>query len=169
MAETKGKPLSTSFDSLIQEEIAKRMGITTAETGDKPGEVVDKPGTEYKDTLGAFSQTTISAAHEILNRFLEPETELEMISRKQLMQEIEKLEKDWRKNLEVIKKYSDIPAVEAYINDVNTAFEKVRKASVFNRKPLLEAHNIFHDLESIWTKTDPPRYGVTETGKVLAK
>ncbi|NLC68148.1 MAG: hypothetical protein GX754_05045 [Clostridiaceae bacterium] len=160
--------LSTSFASLINDEIAKRLGVTPADTENKPPKEVEKLSVEFKDTLSAFSQTTISSAHKLLNRYFWPESENQRISLKQLKQDIAKLRKEWENDLIVIGEYKDVPAVEAYINDVNKAFEEVEKSSVINRKPIETAHDIFHDLESIWWTTDIPQYGVTEMEKVLA-
>ena len=160
--------LPTSFASLIDSEVAKRLGVTPADIENKPPEEVEKLSREFKNTLSAFSQTTISSAHKLLNCYFWPESEIQKISLKQLKQEIAELKKEWKSALAVIEEFKDIPAVEAYINDVNRAFEEVEKSSIFNRKSLETAHNIFHDLESIWWKTDPPEYGVTETEKILA-
>lgn len=108
-----------------------------------------------------------ASAHKLLNRYFWPESEIQEISLKQLKQEIAELEEEWKSALAVIEVFKDIPAIEAYINDVNRAFEEVEKSSMIYRKSLETAHNIFHDLESIWWKTDPPQYGVTSTEEVL--
>jgi len=142
--------LSTSLASLIDNEIAKRLGITPPEVESKSQEEVEKLSLEFKNILSGFSQTTISSAHELLNRYFWPESEIQEIALRQLKQEIAKLEKEWEKDLEVIEEYKDMSAVEAYINDVNKAFKEAEKSSIINHKSLQTAHKIFHDLDSIW-------------------
>ncbi|WP_054937967.1 hypothetical protein [Moorella stamsii] len=55
------------------------------------------------------------------------------------------------------------------LNRLKKEISEVRKSSIINRKPLVTAHNIFHDLENIWSGNDSPSYGVTETEKILAE
>ncbi len=161
--------LPVSFASFIDGELAKRLGVTPADMENKqPGEV-EKLSQEFKDTLNAFSQATVASAHKLLNRYFWFESETRGISFKELKQEVNELEKEWKSALKVIEKFKDIPAVEAYISDVDRAFEEVRRSSRLNQKPLKKAHSIFHDLENIWWKTDPPQYGATETEKELLK
>ncbi len=160
-------PLPVSFASFIDSQIAKRLGVTPADVENKPPEEVEKLSREFKDTLKAFSQTTVSSAHELLDRYLWPESEMHLISLMQLKQEMAELRKEWENALETVEKYKDIPVVHAYIYDVDKGFEETERSSIINRKSLIKAHNIFHDLESIWWRTDPPQYGVTETEKIL--
>ncbi|MBE3572170.1 MAG: hypothetical protein IMW95_04385, partial [Moorella humiferrea] len=75
----------------------------------------------------------------------QPEDESKTISLNQLKKEISELGKEWESAVAGIKEFKDIPAVEAFIEDGNKAFVEVRKSSIINRKPLVTAHNIFHD------------------------
>jgi len=94
-----------------------------------------------------------------LNRYFWPEDIEKRISLNQLKKEIAELEKEWRNAAAGIEEFKDITAVKAFIEDGNKAFVEVRKLSIINRKPLVTAHNIFHDLENIWSGTDPHLMG----------
>lgn len=156
-----------SLESLILNELEERLGISPDEIENKPPEERERLVRELKVTLSKFSPITISSAHNLLNLYFWPEDESKTISLKQLKKEIAELEKEWNDALAGIEELKDIPAVKAFIGDVSKAFEEVRRSSIINHKSLVTAHNMFHDLESIWGKTDPPPYGVTETEKIL--
>lgn len=160
--------LSISLASLLNNELEERLGLSPDKLEEKSPEEIEKLSYEFKNTLSSFSQITIASAYKLLNRYFWPEDESKIISLKQLKQEIAELEKEWESAVAEIEEFRDIPAVEAYIGDVNKAFAEVRKSSIINRKSLETAHNIFHDLENIWWGTEPPPYGVTETEKILA-
>ncbi|MEW6523841.1 MAG: hypothetical protein AB1445_09800 [Bacillota bacterium] len=55
----------------------------------------------------------------------------------------------------------------AWVRDVDRAFLAANSASWFRQQPLVAAHHIFHDLDHLWQRTDPPPHGVTETGRIL--
>ncbi|BCV22571.1 hypothetical protein [Moorella sp. Hama-1] len=158
-------PLTISLVSLIINELEERLGIS-------PDKIEDKSPEDVKKLVGdTFSPVlnVITSAHKWLNLYFWPEDESKTISLNQLKQEISELEKGWESAVAGIEEFKDIPAVEAFIEDGNKAFVEVRKSSIINRKPLVTAHNIFHDLESICSGTDPSPYGVTETEKILAE
>lgn len=158
-------PLSISLCSLIINELEERLGIS-------PDKIEDKSSEDVKKLVGdTFSPllNVITSAHKLLNRYFWPEDIEKRISLNQLKKEITELEKEWRNAAAGIEEFKDISAVKAFIEDGNKAFIEVRKSSIINRKPLVTAHNIFHDLESIWSGTEPPPYGVTETEKILAE
>jgi hypothetical protein len=166
-------PISISMTSLIYQELEERLNISPQRLEDKSPEEIEKINEELdnlKYTLSSFSQSTIVSAHKLLNRFFWPENETKIIPFKQLKQEFADLEIEWQNSLTEIDKFKDIPAVEAYIVDVNKAFAEGRKASAINRKPLVVAYTIFRDLESIWAGgANPPPYGVTSTERALRK
>ena len=164
-------PISISMTSLIYQELEERLNISPERLEEKSPEEIEKINEELENvkyTLASFSQSTIVSAHKLFNRFFWPKDETMIIPLKQLKQEFTDLEIEWQGSITEIEKFRDIPAVEAYIVDVNKAFAEVRKASAINRKPLVVAFTIFRDLESIWAGgANPPPYGVTFTEKAL--
>ncbi|MEW6522860.1 MAG: hypothetical protein AB1445_04670 [Bacillota bacterium] len=159
--------LSTALRPLLTAGLEMRLGICAdALEGKSTGEVEELVG-RLKDTVYAVSQV-IASAHDQLNRYLWPDRQSRGVSLGKLKQGMAELERTWENVRFQLDELHDLPAVAALVRDVDRAFKEVSNSSLFNRKSLAIAHNIFHDLESIWLGTEPPPHGATETGSILS-
>ena len=119
-------------------------------------------------------QMVPSSLRELLARYFWTKNEHSIIKFAELKEEVTQIEQEWQNALQEISaagELMEIPVVQAFITDINRAFEELRKASpTLRRKHLINAYNIVYDLEEMWSAgspSSPPLYGVTTAEAVL--